>query len=68
MWHKLNVNKPQINIRLVNEKATMYVIPDNGTTIVAIENHMVGIQVQIGKNTSDDVFLDGGSRVNINTK
>jgi hypothetical protein len=46
----------------------MYVIHDIGTTIVAIENHMVGIQVQIGKNTSDDVFLDGGCRVNIITK
>jgi hypothetical protein len=36
-----------------------------GTTTIVIENHMVVIQVQIGKNTIDDVLLDGGSRVNI---
>jgi hypothetical protein len=30
--------------------------------IVAIDNHMVVIQVQIGKNTIDDVLLDRGSR------
>jgi hypothetical protein len=35
-----------------------------GTTIVAIDNHMAIIQVEIGKNTIKDVFLDGGSRVN----
>ncbi len=65
MWQKLNVNKPQINSRSINEKATTYVVPNIGTTTIVIENHMVVIQVQIGKNTIDDVLLDGGSRVNI---
>jgi hypothetical protein len=35
---------------------------------VAINPHMVMIQVQVGKNLSKDVLLDGGSGVNIMTK
>ncbi len=38
-----------------------------GIIIVAIDNHMVVIQVQIGKNTIEDVLLDGGFGVNIIT-
>ncbi len=34
-------------------------------TTVAINNHMVIIKIYIGRNTIDDVFLDGGSKVNI---
>jgi hypothetical protein len=30
---------------------------------VAIDNHMVVIQIQIDINTIDDVVLDGGSKV-----
>jgi hypothetical protein len=39
-----------------------------GTTVVAIDNHMAVIQVQIRKNTIEDVSLDGGFGVNIITK
>ncbi len=35
------------------------------TIIVVIDNHMVIIQIQIAKNTIDNVLLDGGSSVNI---
>jgi hypothetical protein len=68
MWQKLNVDKPYINIRSINEKTTTSIVPDIGTTIVVIDNHMVVIQVQIGNNTIDDVLLDGVFRVNIITK
>jgi hypothetical protein len=37
------------------------------TIIVAIDNHMAVIQVQIEKNTIEDVLLDGGFGVNIIT-
>jgi hypothetical protein len=30
---------------------------------MTIDNHMVVIQVQIGKNTIEDILLDGGARV-----
>ncbi len=37
------------------------------TTAIIIDNHMAIIQVQIGKNTIENVLLNGGSRVNIIT-
>jgi hypothetical protein len=40
-----------------------YVIPKITTTI--INNHMVVIQIHIGKTIVNDVLLDGGFRVNI---
>ncbi len=40
-------------------------MPKVGKAIVAIYNHMVITQVQIGKNTIEDVLLDGGFGVNI---
>ncbi len=39
-----------------------------GRTIVAIDNHMVVIQVQVEKNTMEDVQLNRRSNVNIITK
>jgi hypothetical protein len=39
-----------------------------GTIIVAIDNHMVVMQVQVEKNTMEDVQLNGGLNVNIITK
>jgi hypothetical protein len=36
-----------------------------GTTIVPIDNHMAIIQVYIGKNTIEDVLLDGDFGINI---
>jgi hypothetical protein len=49
------------------EKIVPYVVPEITTTIV-IDNHMVIIQVHIGKIVIKDVLLDGGSRVNIITQ
>ncbi len=64
----MKINKPQINIRVVNEKATTSVVPNINTTIVAIDNYTTIIQVQIGRNTIDDVLLDVGFGVNVITK
>jgi hypothetical protein len=57
-----------MNTKAMNEKITTFVVPNISTTTMAIDNHMAIIQVQIGRNTIDDVLLDGGSRVNIITK
>jgi hypothetical protein len=35
---------------------------------VAIDHHLVVIQVQVGKNFIDDVLIDGGFGANIITK
>ncbi len=40
-------------------------MPKVRTIAIAINNHMVIIQVQIGKNILEDVLLDGGYGVNI---
>ncbi len=50
------------------DKQVGYLVPKVGTIVVTIDNHMAVIQVQIGKNTIEDVLLRGGSRVNIITK
>jgi hypothetical protein len=57
-----------MNTKAMNEKITTFVVPNISTTTMAIDNHMAIIQVQIGRNTIDDVLLDGGSGVNIITK
>jgi hypothetical protein len=44
----------------MNEKSITLVVLDISTTIVAIDNHIVVIQVQIGIRMVDDVLLDGG--------
>jgi hypothetical protein len=38
------------------------------TTITEVDNWMVVIQVQIGKNIVEDVLLNGGASVNIITE
>ncbi len=41
---------------------------DINIIVVVINNHMVIIQIQIAKNTIDNVLLDGGSSVHIMLK
>jgi hypothetical protein len=41
----MKTNKTYMNTRVVDEKVTTYIVPDIGTTIVAISNNMVVIQV-----------------------
>jgi hypothetical protein len=41
----MKTNKTYMNTKVVDEKVTMYVIPDIGTTTMAISNNMVVIQV-----------------------
>jgi hypothetical protein len=50
------------------EKIVPYVVPKITTTTIVIDNHMVVIQLHIGKTIVKDVLLVGGSRVNITTK
>ncbi len=35
------------------------------TTTIEVDNYMVVIQIQVGKNIVEDVLLDGGASVNI---
>jgi hypothetical protein len=44
----MKTNKPRMNTKVENEKTTTYVVLDISTTLVAIDDHMAIIQVQIG--------------------
>jgi hypothetical protein len=68
LWLKLKLEKTQNVCKTTTKKQVGSSLPKVGTIVVAIDKHMVVIQVQIGKNTIEDVLLDGGSRVNIITK
>jgi hypothetical protein len=57
-----NVSKATINIQVGSS------IPKVGTSVVVMDNYMAIIQIQIRKNTIEDVLLDGGFGVNIITK
>jgi hypothetical protein len=61
----MKIDKPHMNTTAINEEATTSIVLDINTTVVAINNHMVVIQVQIGRNTIDGVLLDEGFWVNI---
>ncbi len=67
LWQKLKLEKTHNVSKATTNKQVGSSVPKVGTTVIAIDNHMAIIQVQIGKNTIEDVLLDGGSRVNIIT-
>ncbi len=69
LWQKLKPDKTQnLSKTTMNKQVNYYSIPKVGTTVVVIDNHMVIIQVKIGKNTIEHVLLDGGFGINIVTK
>ncbi len=68
LWQKLKPEKIQNVSITTTDKQVCFSILEVGTTIVVINNYMIVIQVQVGKNTIEDVLLDGGARVNIITK
>jgi hypothetical protein len=52
----------------MTNKTTPFVVFDINTTTIIMNNHMVIIQIHIGRNIILDLLLDGGSWVNIFTK
>ncbi len=64
-WQKLKPKKTQNVSKVTIDKQVGYSVPKVGIVYVVINNHMAIIQIQIGKNTIEDVLLDGGSGVNI---
>jgi len=64
-WQKLKLEKTQ-NLSKTTTKNKL--VLQGRIVVVIIDNHMAIIQIQIGKNTIEDVLLDGGFRINIITK
>jgi hypothetical protein len=61
----MKLNKPQNVAKVVIKKIVPFVVPKVAITTIAIDNHVVIIQVQIGKSTIEDILLNGGFGVNI---
>jgi hypothetical protein len=60
----LKPKKTQNVSKTIIEEQVGSLVLEVGTTTLAIDDHMVVIQVQIGKKTIGDVLLDGGYGVN----
>ncbi len=68
LWQKLKPKENQNVSKTTTNKQISPFILEVGTIVIVIHNHMAVIHVQIGKNTIEDVLLDGVSKVNIITK
>jgi len=56
---------PDIKCYLVDPIPSKLVFSKLIVALVAIDHQMARIKVQVGKNFKEDVFLDGGSKINI---
>jgi hypothetical protein len=63
LWQKLKLKKFLNVSRTTIEKQVGSLVPKVKTSVVAVDNHMTIIQVQIGKNIIEDVLADGGSGI-----
>jgi hypothetical protein len=68
LWQKLKLEKTHNLNKATTNKQVVSSILEVGTTTITTDNHVAIIQVQIRKNTIEDVLLDGGYGVNIITK
>jgi hypothetical protein len=71
MWEKPKLEKPNIAIEMISEPNVATMVETHSkldTTTIEVDNQMVIIQIQVGKNILEDVLLDGGASVNIITK
>ncbi len=68
IWQKLKLEKTQSVSKITTKKQVVFSVLEVRIAIIVIDNHMVIIQIQIGKNIIEHVLLDGGSGVNIITK
>jgi hypothetical protein len=70
MWLKLKQKKSNIATKVTSEPSVATMIKTHcaiDIVVIEINNEMVVIQVQVGKNIVEDVMLDGGTSVNIIT-
>ncbi len=71
MWQKINPKKPIIAIKMILKHSVttrIKIHSEVNIIVIEVDNQMVVIKIQIGKNTIENVLLDGGANVNIITK
>ncbi len=68
MWQKLKLEKTNIVIQQMLEPSVATMVETYSkldTMAIEIDNQMVVIQVQVGKNIVEDILIDGGANANI---
>jgi hypothetical protein len=68
MWQKLKPKKPNITTTMILEPNVAIMIETHfevHTIAREVNNQMVVIQIQVGKNIVEDFLLDGRANVNI---
>ncbi len=68
LLQKLKPKKTKNFNKVTTNKQAGSSIREVGTIVVVVNNHLEIIQMQIRKNTIEDVLLDGGSGITIITK
>ncbi len=71
MWQNLKPKKPNITIKVISDPSVAIVIETHSRVhyiVIEINNQMVTIHVQVGKNIVEDFLLNGGASVNIITE
>ncbi len=64
----MKLKKPNIITKQISEPSVAIVVETHfelDITTIEVDNQMVVIQVQVGKNIVEDVLIDGGTSVNI---
>ncbi len=67
IWQKLKPKKPNITSEMISEPSVATMVETHfktNTVVIEVNNQMVVIQVQVGKNIVENVLIDG--RVNVN--
>jgi hypothetical protein len=70
-WQKLKPKKPNIATKQISKPSVAIMVETHyelNTIAIEVDNQMVVIQVQMGKNIVEDVLIDGRANVNIVTK
>jgi hypothetical protein len=71
MWQKQKLEKPNIITKQISEPNVVTMVETHvelDTIIIEVDNQMVVIQIQVGKNIVENVLIDGGTSVNIITE
>ncbi len=68
MWQKLKPKKLNITTKQILEPSVATMVATHfelNTITIKVDNQVVVIKVQVGKNIDEDVLIDGGASVNI---
>jgi hypothetical protein len=68
MWQKFKPEKSNIIIKMISKLSVATMIETHSkvdTIVIKVDNQMAIIQIQVEKNTIENIMLDGRASVNI---